>query len=1073
MKKYLIVITIFLFQFSISKSEIIECIGVQKYTICDGLSSNLIQNIFQDSKGFMWIGTDDGLNRYDGYSFKVYRYSPENDKGIQGNDISFIDEDKDGNIWLGINEFGLSCMRSGGEEFSSHFEKSSFCSSSPMNRINSIYITEENEKWFGFNNFIYHKKDEDGSEKPECFELPFENEASQLKSIYPRNNELILGTSEGAFLFDENNFEKIDIKNTDISDFVVFEVIKVLEDRYMLTTDKGAFFLNEKNDLFQICEEDFTNIKVAIRSASEMWFAKDNNIYILNMKNGDKEKMLSLSKNIVVTALYQDRSGVLWVGTNFDGLFKFTNSDINRKVNNILKKKEANYEAYHNVVTTFAENESTVWIGTDDNQIGVVKYKYNNKYSKQTLVDNLQGKLKSIFRGPNDEILVSTTSGVYVADKKERKLNKYHSSWSSSVIDSLENLIIHDFAKDYFNIDWLITSKGVYSVDSDSILKLYDAEKEIGEDFESMSLFLDRDSKLFVVTSSTLYRYDYDSLEFTDVVQKKYLQGQITSVATDYNNDFWLGTNIGLYKLFNLEKDSISLSHIESLGYQKINSVLIDEYDRVWCSLSNTIALVMYDGGIRMFDRQDGVSTRVFNKNSRTYTKSGALMFGAVDGLYVIEPDSIKYNLHQPPIQILEANILYKSNKRIELPINYNDLSFKIKKKAGMVLQIDFAALDYHQPEKNNFQFFLQGYDSGWQSPTTSNSAVFTNLSAGKYNLKVRASNNDFIWSDSIIEIPIIIYSPLWLSKIAYVFYAFILAVIIQLFVNYQIRHYRQDNQILKEKNIDRIKLQEKQEQLTEIHRNVTDSINYALRIQRAIMPSIERVKEILPSSFLYFRPKDVVSGDFYWMHKTKRYTYIAVVDCTGHGVPGGFMSIIGVDLLKYAIIRNKETDPGKILDVLSAELNSSLGNNVKDSNNFISDSMDLSLCIINHKDNTLSFAGAVHNLYMIRNDELKIFKGDRKVIGSIDENSEFNYTSIEIPLKLNDRFYMFTDGYIDQFGGPESKKYMSRRFRHLLLNIYQLDFESQRKIIHKNFEDWRGKEEQVDDVLVLGFKLS
>ncbi len=261
---------------------------------------------------------------------------------------------------------------------------------------------------------------------------------------------------------------------------------------------------------------------------------------------------------------------------------------------------------------------------------------------------------------------------------------------------------------------------------------------------------------------------------------------------------------------------------------------------------------------------------------------------------------------------------------------------------------------------------------------------------------------------------------------------------------------------------------------MSKIHQNVTDSINYALRIQHAMMPSYEKIKKALPESFVYFRPKDIVSGDFYWMHEIENKIYLAVVDCTGHGVPGGFMSIIGMDLLKNTIIRNKESDPGIILDIISSDLAHTLGNSSDDGEReYIKDAMDLSLCVIDKKAKTLHFAGAVHDLYLIRNDEIIIFKGDRRVIGSNDfyKDKNFSYTSNEIKLEAEDKFYLFTDGYIDQFGGSDSKKYMYRRFRHLLLNINKYDFDTQREIIHKNFIDWSGEEEQVDDVLIFGFQ--
>jgi serine phosphatase RsbU (regulator of sigma subunit) len=210
------------------------------------------------------------------------------------------------------------------------------------------------------------------------------------------------------------------------------------------------------------------------------------------------------------------------------------------------------------------------------------------------------------------------------------------------------------------------------------------------------------------------------------------------------------------------------------------------------------------------------------------------------------------------------------------------------------------------------------------------------------------------------------------------------------------------------------------------------------------------------------------VSGDFYWLSEVGSKVFLAAVDCTGHGVPGAFLSIIGMNLLRSIIEGQKEDNPAKILEKLSWELDKTFRN--EEAEDRIKDGMDMAICVIDRDNASMQFAGAVNELYLIRNRELIVYKGDRNPVGHSVDGVVPNYTTNDIEIHENDMFYIFSDGYADQFGGPDFKKFKYRKFRYLLLNNHRLQPDEQKEALTQAFDGWKGNNEQVDDVLVMGF---
>lgn len=291
----------------------------------------------------------------------------------------------------------------------------------------------------------------------------------------------------------------------------------------------------------------------------------------------------------------------------------------------------------------------------------------------------------------------------------------------------------------------------------------------------------------------------------------------------------------------------------------------------------------------------------------------------------------------------------------------------------------------------------------------------------------------------------------------------------------------RLENEVLEQKKI-----------IEEKNKDITDSINYAQNIQNAILPALEKVERVLKDCFVLYKPKDIVSGDFYWCdsklttpkanQEACEVAVVSAVDCTGHGVPGALMSVIGSTILNQTINRSTVNNAADALGIFNKKVSEAL--------NTIKDGMDMALCILNFDKMELQYAGANNSIYIVRNgreadtqpssdsteslafeSRLAEIKADKYAIGA-DSSATKVFTNHIVKLEKGDTIYLFTDGYCDQFGGPRAKKFMSKRFKDLLLTLQNCTMAEQKSILYNNFLEWKGPLEQVDDILVIGIKV-
>ncbi len=496
---------------------------------------------------------------------------------------------------------------------------------------------------------------------------------------------------------------------------------------------------------------------------------------------------------------------------------------------------------------------------------------------------------------------------------------------------------------------------------------------------------------------------------------------------------------------------------VDSLPFRRILATNIlkiyDQNDRYsWFATSD--GLYSFDHGLK----------KVYNQEYLSLIRS-----------VVISEDSLVFNgtffrtevFGDDTIHIITNN----QNKEQELTLSYKNNS----------LTISYAAPFFESEKNNYYSYYLEGYDDRWSKWKPENKATFTNLKEGSYVFRVKAKNVYGIDS-KIAEYRFTILPPWYRTILAYVIYAVFAIIFVMVVVKLWTRKLERDKkrleEIVKQRTVEVIKqkdeIEEKNKVIEKKNENITASIRYAQRIQNAIMPSEEYIKEIMPDSFVLFKPKDIVSGDFYWMAKKDDTLMFSAVDCTGHGVPGAFMSIVGSNWLNRALNEENLTKPSEVLNYLSKGVFKTL--RMQNEEAKVKDGMDLALCSVNLKEKKLAFAGAYNPLFLYRkNVDVMQFKADVFPIGAPFTEKFQTFTNHEFDLELGDTLYVFSDGYVDQFGGPKKKKFMKKRFREMIEAMQEKPMQEQKEILDATIEEWKkeGEMEQIDDILVIGVRFS
>ncbi len=395
-----------------------------------------------------------------------------------------------------------------------------------------------------------------------------------------------------------------------------------------------------------------------------------------------------------------------------------------------------------------------------------------------------------------------------------------------------------------------------------------------------------------------------------------------------------------------------------------------------------------------------------------------------------------------------------------DLDISYRDRS----------LAFNICAPSFQKSQSTEYQYIVENLTNEWSHWSTRSAISFPVIPPGKYTLKVRARN--ILGQTTLVEsIDFSIDSPFWSSWWFITLMALCLIGLILLFIRMRVKKLQRDKKILEHKVKERTaEIERQKNEIAAQQKEIMDSIHYAQRIQNAILPKTQMIKELLPENFILFLPRDIVSGDFYWMKNIGDHVIFAAADCTGHGVPGAFMSMLGVSFLNEIVSKGNKLTASSILEDLRNLVKTTLEQTGKE--NEQKDGMDIALLIYNKKTRVCQYSGAYNPLYIIRKSELIEVKADRMPIGIyiVDEKKFSNH---ELKLQKNDCLYVFSDGFADQIGGEKGKKLLTKTMKNFLVEIHTEPMSRQKEILDKRLKEWMGNYQQVDDILMAGLRIT
>ncbi len=1038
--------TVWLSAGSIGNAQIYK---FRQYGIDKGICHHTVYAITQDNHGYIWFATGMGLCRYDGFRF----VTP--DVNLPSTNVATAFKDSIGNLWFGYND-GLLIRYDG-------FDFSVVDTSQSKTSVNQIIQGPKGEILAATQTEGITKVTADN--RIERLSLDLTN--GFIYSIcFAGSDKLLVGCQDGLFLYNyRDDVQNLTLfaKPDSLSDIAVPAIIPQTGGGgyWIATEDDGIWHLAFNGEqpvvrslhipeladvrVQSIYEDDQKNLWVSTFGKGLFRVRLSNNqtvekVYNYNSSNG-------LGSDYIKQVFFDNRRN-LWVGTTGQGAAGLTNlavsffETIDPAVNNATAVLSTNNSEYwiagrgavirvasepgktsgaisringipnDGITSLYLDEKGILWISTEKNGI----YKSDNKKNNSAVPffrseNSLDNNIQAIASLGND-IWVASRNGVLVIDTQTGKIvDRYNTN------DGLPHNNIRDIFKDSKNAIWIATN-------SNSVLAVNEDRRHVLE--------------------------NEGETEFS-------------AITEDADGNIWAGTlGKGVY-LFDEKNDTVyNFSARNGLKSDYCYAAVFDGIEHVWVGHRLGVSRInIKRKTVTVYGPENGLTGDV-NPNAMTVNKSGEILVGMTDGVMVYDLNTDRTHDQAPMLNLVGVTIGDKSY-RPDKPVTLSYGRYKV--------QFDFIGLQYSNPESVTYQYVLQGYDSEWSEPTNLNSAVYPRLEDGNYKLWVRACNSENCTEETML-FTLKIRKPFWKT------WWFILSMIaatvggVYLIIMVRERNHRIQQEYLERELAARTKeVREQKEEIEAKNRDITDSINYAQRIQFSVLPSTSTLLEQCSGAFIFYRPRDIVSGDFYWFdHFPESHRLLVVcADSTGHGVPGAFMSLIGTTLIKDIAERPEIQTPADILYRLDENIQSTLNQNQESEH--ANDGMDIIVCDINTETKYVKIASAMRPFIIYQNGVPTAYKCSRSSIGGQPvKNKVFDTT--EVQLSVGDTIYMFTDGYTDQFGGPSGKKFKMNRLQNILDDIHTRDMEEQHRVVKANFDLWKGSLDQVDDVLLIGVKL-
>jgi len=1053
MRNFLMIFFLFLFVRN-SAQERINAFGqfdIENFSVQQGLINPVIEHIEQDSKGYIWIATHGGLSRFDGKEFKNYTIK----QGLPDNACLNVLEAPDGKIWVATHG-GVACIDN--EEIVSYTKKDGLYHSQSWR----ILFGKKGEAYIGTTDGINIIKD--GKVKPFL----------QPKTIGAKSNVI-----RGMFFDSEENL-------------------------WIGTNDELVKYSNGKMKIIQelLYQQDFLQDKNGV-----VWFCGFSNIHYIK-----EDKVLSIPMDTPVCGIELDKQGNIWGTTWNKGLIKYDGKKI-------VYFSIANGLSLESSWGLKIDREGIIWVGTFG--AGLDRFR-GERFVHFTKAEGLcSDVVNSIRFNKNGTFWVGTEEGVNYFDPFQNKFVSFNKNiglpedrLTGIALDAADNAYAIYYGGSVHQMD-SIGKHVAYNIfgghciyvdeegkiwrgtDGDGIYYYYNGKdsnflfsKYLNENRINYFWFEKKDYCWVFPYSGGLQLLENG--KFTYFNKKNgFIDLSLTGIIKDKNDQYWISAGDNLYvceyKNKKIEiKDSISMESYFTNSF--ITTIAYNEFTHeIWVGTSNGVGRFL----VKDYDRNKIIHPTVYGKEQGYIGGScydiqirhdGKIWLGTNSGLWMLQ-EEFDYSVNFPPlIELTNIRLFWKDP-------NWNSLGME-KGNSGFPLELslpydqnnitfDFKALFLSAPDDVFYQYMLVGLDQDWSPETKLNEVTYSNLPPGEYVFRVKAKNVYGFWSEPL-EYKFVIHPAFWQTwwfKISIIIFILISVV---LFLRWRTSKLNYINKILEEKVAERTeKLQTAYVEIEEKNKDITDSLNYARKIQESILPDNKIFLENFSEYLLLFLPRDIVSGDFYFAEIEDDKIFVAVADCTGHGVPGAMVSMVCSNALKKVVKEFKLTDTGMILDKVAEIVETSFSVH----NEQMRDGMDISLVCIDKKNQKISFSGANNPAwYFISNNGEPIvgvkellkdmfeIPADSQPIGIYADRKSFKKT--EWNYNSGDIIYLFSDGYADQFGGKGGKKYKYSRMKDFVASIKIEPLNTQKTELKNEFYSWKGPLEQLDDICVIGLKL-
>ena len=973
------------------------------YSVAEGLYQSRVLDIVSDKQQYLWLGTLGGISRFNGNEFQNFT----SQDGIAQNGVQSLFVDSHGTVWMGHLGGGLS-----------RYYK---------NKLETVYASGIQIK-------------------------------SDITDIVEDKKRRIWVSTHGSGTFCIDNPKAIvqklsfhQFKGNVLSDRV-FGTCLGRDGSLYFISDVGIRRLNFSSDTFEKYEpagltKYFAKTCMFEDSKGNKWFGTyHGGLYKLD-KTSSTFKIFDIRDGLAsnwITSISEDAQGNIWLGSWGYGISCIRNDGKIKVYNDKNGLKDNKIRCIN------TDLEGNIILGTNEHGFCIFKGEQFVAYTEKDGMS--QPQVFAINQDANGRFWFGTDNGITILDIPDVSKNKVTVyNQSNKTIGNQIRFILKDSRQNF----WIGSlDQGIFMYDYKYERFVYDAvlNSYISGGSVVTAMAIDRKNNLWIGKTEGLLKYNIETHNLSGFSQADGLLGnEISALYVDSKDRIWVGVkgkglsliqdttvrSIHLQQGTNptyITEDSTGKIWIGTMGQGLIvvdNEKIVKTYTESDGLLANLINLLVvrdrsiYIGTNKGLNALNTSTNRIYTftykngftgietKNNAVFCdRSNHLWFGTVQGAIEYNPESFVKNEEEPLTFITQLKVNNRDvdlNKDIRL--NYKDNS----------IAINYQSISYSNPDAIRYQTIMLGIDTDWLPATQQRSRNFSALSPGHYIFKVRAVNSYGKWNEEPIMLKIFIKPPFYKT------WWFIIGCIILGLASIIVFIKLREKKLIAEKRILELKVQErtqevtrKNEELAEKNKNITDSIRYAKRIQLAILPSE------LPFSdtFILFKPKDIVSGDFYWLHKDDNYEFLAAVDCTGHGVPGAFMSIIGHVLLNKIVKEYRIFEPSGILYKLNQELSETFHSQGETSN--VADGMDMALFCYEPSAHRLTYAGAFNPLILIRNGELTELPANRFSIGR-NTGPDMKFESHQIEIQKNDAVFLSSDGYEDQFGGPDGKKFKAQ----------------------------------------------